>query len=77
MMFLWIVQCAIKMITKKTIIGECIAKHPKTAEYLMEQGFHCVGCPAASFETLEEGLQMHGKSEEEINKIIKKLNELK
>ena len=71
-----IVIYAMKMITKNMIIGECISKYPETAEYLMKMGFHCIGCFAAGFETLEQGLKSHGKSNEEIEKIIKDLNKL-
>ncbi len=62
-------------ITKETPIGEC-TKYPKVAEYLMENGLHCVGCFASQFENLEIGLKIHGKSDKEIDGIIKKLNEL-
>lgn len=63
-------------ITKQMMIGECIMKYPDTAEYLFEQGFMCVGCAAANFETLEEGLKVHGKSDKEIDNIVKELNKL-
>ena len=64
------------MITKDMIIGECIAKYPATAEYLLEIGFHCIGCFAANFETIEQGLKAHGKSDKEIKQIIKNLNKI-
>ncbi len=64
------------MINKEMIISECITKYPETAEYLTNLGFHCIGCFAAGFETLEQGLKVHGKSVEEIDKIIKELNKL-
>lgn len=64
------------MITKKTTIGELVSKHPETIEYLMSLGLHCVGCHAAYFETLEQGLRMHGLSEKKINDEIKKLNKI-
>lgn len=63
-------------ITKDTLIGECISEYPKTAEYLLNLGFHCVGCFAANFETIETGLKVHGKSNKEIKEVIKELNEL-
>ncbi len=64
------------MITRQTIIAECIMKYPRTAEYLIGIGFHCVGCFAANMETIEQGLRVHGKSEKEIDEIVKKLNEI-
>ena len=75
-MYQKIVIYATKMITKNMIIGECISRYPETADYLMKMGFHCIGCFAAGFETLEQGLKSHGKSKEEIEKIIKDLNKL-
>ena len=57
-------------------IGELIYEYPEAAMLLMEQGIHCVGCGAANFETLEQGLMGHGKTEEEIEEIIKSMNEL-
>lgn len=63
-------------ITKDTIIGDCISKHPSTAEYLQGIGFYCVGCAMANMETLEMGLKVHGKSDKEIDEIVKKLNEV-
>lgn len=64
-------------ITKETVIGEAIRLCPKAAELLMEKGMHCPACPMAAMETLETGLKAHGKSDEEIEEIIKKINELK
>lgn len=62
-------------ITKEMTIGEAIQKNPQVAQILFEEGIYCVGCGAAAMETLEEGLAMHGKSEKEIEEIIKKINE--
>ncbi len=64
------------MIKKDTIIGEAISEYPQLAEFLFDLGFMCVGCSAAQFETLEQGLKVHGKTDKEIEEIIKKLNKL-
>lgn len=64
-----------KKITKEMMIGELISKFPKTAEVLMENGIHCIGCHVAVHETLEQGLKAHGKDDKEIDKIVKELNE--
>ncbi|MEK6887080.1 MAG: DUF1858 domain-containing protein [Nanoarchaeota archaeon] len=63
-----------KRITKNMKIEEVIQINPLAAEILAEEGFHCFGCGGASVESLEEGLSAHGKTEEQIKKIIKKLN---
>jgi hybrid cluster-associated redox disulfide protein len=64
-------------LTKNINLGELIANYPKAARSLVEDyNLHCVGCFAASFETLEQGLQVHGHSAKDIDKIIKKLQTL-
>ena len=63
------------MITKDMTIGELVQQYPSVVEILMDEGVHCVGCGAAYLETIEEGLAGHGRSEEEINAIIEKLNQ--
>ncbi|MFH1664140.1 MAG: DUF1858 domain-containing protein [archaeon] len=61
-------------ITKETNIGEMVRSHPETASVLFEKGVHCIGCHAAQFENLGQGLQAHGLSEEQIEKVLKELN---
>lgn len=67
-------QVTEQKITKDTLIGELVQKYPSLAEVLLDEGVHCVGCGAAYFETIEQGLGGHGKTPEEINLIIEKLN---
>jgi hybrid cluster-associated redox disulfide protein len=63
-------------ITKKMSFAEIMQKAPGAAEILMEKGMHCMGCPMAMQETLEQGALAHGldpdKLIEEINKKLKK-----
>jgi hydrid cluster protein-associated redox disulfide domain len=47
-------------ITKDMTIGEALEKHPEIAPILMEVGMHCLGCPSAQGETLEEAAMVHG-----------------
>jgi len=61
-------------ITKEMNIGEIAQKFPDSVGVLMEEGMHCIGCMASHFETLEQGLGAHGKSEEEIIDILKRMN---
>jgi iron-sulfur cluster assembly accessory protein len=61
-------------ITKDMTIGDMVQKYPSAVEVLLEEGVHCVGCGAAYFETIEQGLAGHGKTEEEIDNVLKKLN---
>lgn len=48
------------MITKDTVIGEILDKDPTTAPYFLEMGMHCLGCPSARSETLEQACEVHG-----------------
>ena len=59
------------MIEKTTKIGELLEKSPEKANILLEAGMHCLGCPAAQGETLEEACAVHGINVEES---LEKLN---
>lgn len=41
-------------ITKEMTIGETLRANPEVAPILMEAGMHCLGCPSAQGESLEE-----------------------
>ncbi len=47
-------------ITKDMTIGEILGTNPDVAPVLMEAGMHCLGCPSAQGETLEEAAMVHG-----------------
>jgi len=57
-------------ITKKMNFAEILKKYPESEEILLESGMHCVGCPMAMQETLEEGALAHGLNPDEIAKKI-------
>ena len=57
--------------SKDTKIGELLEVAPEKAEILLQAGMHCLGCPAAQQETLEEACAVHGIDVEEL---IEKLN---
>lgn len=56
---------------KDTKIGELLEAAPEKAEILMQIGMHCLGCPAAQMETLEEACKIH---EIDVNEVLEKLN---
>lgn len=58
-------------IEKTTKIGELIENAPEKAEILLAAGMHCLGCPSAQAETLEEACMVHGIDVEEL---LAKLN---
>lgn len=47
-------------VTKEMTIGELVTTHPMVAPILMEIGMHCLGCPSAQAESLEEAAMVHG-----------------
>ncbi len=47
-------------IDKNTAIGELLREKPQAAEVLMEIGMHCLGCPSAQGESLEQAAMVHG-----------------
>jgi len=59
------------MIEKTTTIGELLKIAPEKANILLEAGMHCLGCPAAQGETIEEACDVHGI---DVDELIAKLN---
>ena len=47
-------------ISKDMTIGEILRVNPAVAPVLMQVGMHCLGCPSAQAETLEEAAMVHG-----------------
>ena len=47
-------------ITKDTVIGDVLDFDPTTAQFFLEMGMHCLGCPSATSETIEEACDVHG-----------------
>jgi len=63
------------MIKKESTLAEVFSSCPKAPQILssiLED--KCFACPMAHEKTLQEVLQHHGLSEEEIEKIVEKLN---
>lgn len=51
-------------------------KSPRLAQELTNAGLNCVGCSAATWETLEAGMYSHGMGEEQIIQLLGKLNQI-
>ena len=60
-------------ITEKMTIGEVIQKYPKTTFVFIDYGLHCIGCPMAEPETIEEAAKLHRV---ELKKFLKDLNKI-
>lgn len=57
-------------ISKDMIIGELLGVDERVAPMLMRAGMHCLGCPSAQGESLEEACMVHGiDSDELVNRI--------
>lgn len=69
-----------KKITRDMTIESILNLFPHKAQRLSHEitsaGLHCVGCHAATWETLEAGMLGHGMSEEAIERLVGKLNKL-
>lgn len=59
-------------VTKETIILDVLNMDRGTAKYFMEIGMHCVGCPSASGESIEQACIVHGA---DADALVEKLNE--
>ncbi len=53
-------------ITKATLIGDILDADSSTAPYFLEMGMHCLGCPSARGETLEQACAVHGVDADEL-----------
>ena len=47
-------------ITKNSIIGDVLDKHPETAELFFSIGMHCLGCPSDRGEYIADACAVHG-----------------
>ena len=47
-------------VTKDMIMGEILRMEMGLAPIFMENGMHCLGCPSAQLETIEEACSVHG-----------------
>lgn len=59
-------------VTKDTIILDVLRMDQGTAPFFLEIGMHCLGCPSASGESIEEACQVHGVDADEL---VAKLND--
>ncbi len=58
-------------VTKDSIIGDVLDFDRETAVYFFEMGMHCLGCPSARGETIEQACMVHGQDPDEL---VEKLN---
>ncbi len=53
-------------ITKQTTIGEVLALDINTAQFFINIGMHCLGCPHSQGESIEEACMVHGTDADEL-----------
>ena len=58
-------------VTKDMIIMDVLKMDTETAKFFFEIGMHCVGCPSASGESIEQACMVHGADADEL---VDKLN---
>lgn len=63
-------------LTIEEIFKRFPSKSQKLAQEITNAGLHCVGCSAATWETLEAGMYSHGMSDEEIDGLVHRLNQI-
>ena len=62
------------IITKDMILMDIVNEYPETAPILMSYGLHCVGCSFSSFDTLENGIKIHGMDDETFEMLLRDIN---
>lgn len=67
-------QKVVREMTIEEILNRFAHKAQLIAQELTSAGLHCVGCQAATWETLEGGMRGHGMSDEQIDAMVDKLN---
>lgn len=54
------------MITKDMTIGQILRMDMNVVPILVDAGMHCVGCPSAQGESIEQAAMVHGIDAEEL-----------
>lgn len=67
-------------VSRDMTIEQILSLFPHKAQRLSHEitsaGLHCIGCHAATWETLEAGMLGHGMNEEAIDRLVNRLNAL-
>ncbi|MCD7825839.1 MAG: DUF1858 domain-containing protein [Clostridiaceae bacterium] len=53
-------------VNKEMVISDMLQVDAGIAAILMASGMHCIGCPSAQGETLEEAAMVHGLDAQEL-----------
>lgn len=58
------------VVTKDSVIGDVLDAAPTTAQFFLGMGMHCLGCPSARGESIEDACAVHGVDPDELVKEI-------
>ena len=58
-------------ITADMLVGKVLDEHPQLAQYFLDIGMHCLGCPMTRGESIAEACSAHGQ---DVNALLEKLN---
>ena len=53
-------------VTKNSLIGDVLDFDLETAQFFMEIGMHCLGCPHSRGESIEEACAVHATDADEL-----------
>ena len=59
-------------VTKQMTIGEILRIDQGVIPILLESGMHCLGCPSAQMESIEDAAMVHGL---DCDVLVEKINE--
>ena len=59
------------VVTKQSIIGDVLDYNRGTAQFFFEIGMHCLGCPSARGESIEDACSVHGT---DADALVEKIN---
>jgi len=62
-------------VSKDMLIKDILAADRGVVPILLQSGLHCLGCPSAQMETLEEAGMVHGMDDAEIDGLVDSINE--
>ncbi len=65
-----------RFVTRDMLIGDVVQRYPKAAFVMLQYGLHCVGCPVAAHESVEQGSLGHGMPDEVIEEMLDEINTL-
>ena len=60
-------------VTKDMLIGQIVQSNADYIPVLLNAGMHCLGCPSAQSESLEEACMVHGI---DVDELVEELNKI-